>query len=413
MIKKTFLKLCWFTVYIFHEFRDNQCLRSAAGLSYTTLLAITPVFLVVFSAASFFPGFGGLKEQIGEILFKTFLPSTAEAIQQYFHSFINNSAQLTTIGTAGFIVSSILLFITIQSAFDSIFHSIRSFSFIQNLMVFWTLLTLGPLLFGLSLTVHTEILKYLDLSYVHSILAFIPFGFEFLFFLLLFKLIPSTRVRLIHAAIGAIVSSLMFQLLKIVFLNSYFFHFQSFKVLYGTLASIPIFLFWLYLCWAVALLGAQLTACLPDWKIQSYHSYKAGKEGIPVRKALKDMLVILQEFYNSQRCGEELKIKSLSRAVSLSQIRTRKILRWFLRDGIVAETSDGGYILKVDLNHLPLAKLMDVYPMDFPADILESLYPETFGRIKEDYSKNRSFMLSSLSLPVAHFFDEADCAGAE
>ncbi|MGA0394795.1 MAG: YihY family inner membrane protein, partial [Rhodospirillales bacterium] len=144
-----------FIGFLWHRFVENDCLRLAASLSYTSMLAIVPLTAIAFSMLAAFPVFEGVREEFQSVLFKNFLPTSAEAMRDYFDQFVDNTAKLTAVGIIGLALIAVLLLGTIESALNSIFRVIRPRALLPRLLVFWALLTLGPLLLGASFSLST------------------------------------------------------------------------------------------------------------------------------------------------------------------------------------------------------------------------------------------------------------------
>jgi membrane protein len=92
----------------------------------------------------------------------------------------------------------------------------------------------------------------------------LPFLFEVLAFALLYLAVPNTRVRFRHAVVGSVFTAILFELAKWGF--AYFVvHFSSYQLVYGAIATLPVFLIWIYLSWMIILLGAEFVAIAPGW----------------------------------------------------------------------------------------------------------------------------------------------------
>jgi membrane protein len=138
----------------------------------------------------------------------------------------------------------------------------------QRLLVYWALLTLGPVLIAASLSITSALMSVADIpehpllvGATSSLLRYLPFILEVVAFVLFYKSIPNTDVRFSHAMSGGIVAALMFELAKQGFAY-YIVNFPSYQVIYGALATIPIFFIWVYLSWLVMLVGAVVAAVL-------------------------------------------------------------------------------------------------------------------------------------------------------
>ena len=79
--------------------------------------------------------------------------------------------------------------------------------------------------------------------------------------MLAYKVVPSRYVPVRHAVIGGVVAGLLFEVVKHLFV-AYIVRVPTYNLVYGAFASVPIFLLWLFCCWMVALIGAEIAATL-------------------------------------------------------------------------------------------------------------------------------------------------------
>ena len=98
-------------------------------------------------------------------------------------------------------------------------------------------------------------------SVVKLLIASLPFLGSFLFFLLLYILVPHTKVHIWSAVSGALIATLLFEFSKSAF-AFYFINFPVYQVIYGALAVIPLLFIWVFISWVVVLVGAQIAASL-------------------------------------------------------------------------------------------------------------------------------------------------------
>ncbi len=244
--------------------------REAAALSFSTVLALVPLLAVVFSALSLFPIFDTWSSAIQEFVYLNFVPQLGEQIRTYIEEFSANTGQLTIWGLVFLLVTALTLLATIEDAFNDIWKVEKGRSLGHRVLVYWTMLTLGPILIALSLSLSSymwSLATFAEREVVNNLkgtmLGYLPFMLEFVAFLLFYFSVPNCTVRFKHALIGGLVAGLLFELAKYGF-GQYLSHVKSYQLIYGALAILPVFLIWIYLSWLVVLIGAYITAAFGD-----------------------------------------------------------------------------------------------------------------------------------------------------
>lgn len=253
-----------FVAAVWHQIIRDKLIIRASGLAYTSLLALVPLIAVGFALFTGFEAFADLKQRIRNLLLERFLPAGQEQVTEYLDTFVANSRDLGFIGFVVLIATAILLLDSIDWNFNEIWHIRSRRNLISRLTAYTSVLVFGTVLIGLSLTISARIRSALfagnglelgPLTTIGSLLF--PLASSFLAFLLLFLIVPATRVRLPSAAIGAAFSAVTWELGKHVFAVSIG---QSvrYSTLYGSLATVPIFLIWLYVTWILVLVGLEV-----------------------------------------------------------------------------------------------------------------------------------------------------------
>ncbi len=247
---------------------DGQLLQLAASLAYTTLLAIVPLVTVVFSILSLFPVFEEWASVVEAFIFENFVPTSGAVVNDYLQNFRSQVGKLTAIGLVSLLASALLLLSTIENALNRIWQVRGGRSTGHRIMVYWTLLTLGPIMIIGSLSISSYLLSRalrdtLGLSWglLEPVIPVLPFLLETAAFVVMYYLGPNYRTRFSHSLVGALIAALLFEVAKIGF-TWYVSAYDSFEVIYGALAVIPIFLIWIYISWLVILVGARYAASL-------------------------------------------------------------------------------------------------------------------------------------------------------
>jgi membrane protein len=256
------------TLELVKRFSEDHCFSTAASLSYTTLLALVPFATVVFSVLSLFPVSEYWSNTMEKFLYDNFVPAAGETVRGYIHEFSTQAGKLTAVGLVFLLFSSLSLLATIEDAFNDIWKVTKGRKWFQRLLVYWALLTLGPVLIAVSLSMSSALLSTTFLSsqgliasFTETLLRYLPILLELCAFMLFYQSIPNQEVKISDSFIGALVATILFEITKFGF-GFWILNFNSYEVIYGALATIPVFFVWVYLCWIVMLVGALISAIL-------------------------------------------------------------------------------------------------------------------------------------------------------
>jgi len=307
--------------HVRRHFREDRLFDEAASLSYASLLSMVPLLAVVFGVASAFPVFQQWGEQLQTFVFANFVPALGDQIQTYLVGFLDSVSKLTLPGMVFLILTALLLMVRIERAFNLIWRVPTARSIRNRVVMYWAVLTLGPLALGVAAALGAQPVFEQVAQGVSTHSAWRTMGvfsLSWLAFTLMFLLVPNRRVQFVHALVGAFLSAILFGLAKKAFVA--YVAKASFNVIYGALATIPIFLFWLYLVWIVVLLGASLAASLTtfnerrvDWGwphkwefLLAYrlvgHLWKAQAKGQTL--SLEDLVELLEGATETELSGQ-------------------------------------------------------------------------------------------------------------
>ena len=253
------------------RFIEDRCSRVAGALSYTTLLALAPLTAVMFAVFARFPVFESWMAAAQEFIYANFVPASGEIVSRTLRQFAANAHKLTVWGLLFLVLTSLMVMATIERVFNDIWHVPQTRKRLHRYLSYGALLTLGPVLIGISLSLTTHLIS-LPLFAGHSpltavrafLLGIMPVAFEWLAFMLLYAVVPNHPVRWRHALIGSLFAVLLFEIAKRGF-GFFIARYSSYQTIYGAMAVLPMFLIWVYLSWIVILLGAVVTATLPEW----------------------------------------------------------------------------------------------------------------------------------------------------
>ena len=349
------------------RFQEVQCPQVAGSLTYTTLLALVPLLAVTLALFSKFPAFSELGEALGTFLQSNVLPPAAsQIVTTYALQFSEKAAGLTLFGTFGLIITTLLLLGTIEKVLNAIWgvHQLRPW--ITRMMIYWVVLSLGPLALGGSvyatsrLAAQTVGMIGQQAGEGFSILmaTLMPVCLLGLLFAFLYFSVPNARVRISHALIGGLAAGAGF-----VFMQQAFAHFvakfPTYTLIYGTFAVLPIFLVWLYLSWLVVLLGALITAALP-----SFFERRAIAPKVPGQEVwcAINMLCALASVRAST--GGAVSFDALYAQAGASRDATGAILEDMRSYGWVARTDEQGWVLAIAPEVLRLQEIVARFALD-------------------------------------------------
>jgi membrane protein len=356
--------LGYFLLHVMQRFNQDRCFQIASSLTFTTLLALVPLVTIVIALVSAVPFFSGLGEQIHAFLLANMLPEKAGAVvSQYIEQFSVQAGRLTALGTGVLVVTAVLMMLTIERAFNSIWRISRARPLVQRILMYWAILTLGPLLMGTSLSITSYVVSTsvgLAEQIPHAgtaILRLAPFVLTCAAFTLLYYVVPNRAVRPGHALLGGFIAAIAFEMMKRGF-ALYIANFPTYALVYGTFAVIPIFLLWVYFSWLVIVLGALIVALAPDFAVLR----DAAKR--PFVSGLADPLSLLLVLARAQRGPELLGLRQIAQRASLTGDRAEALLGRMVARGWVARSSGDRYGLVYDPERLLVSEVYREFILD-------------------------------------------------
>ena len=355
-----------FLRFVAARMKEDQVNRVAASLSYTSTLALVPALSLALAILAAFPAFEGVRGSILDLVLSNFIPDTGLRMNEALETFVAAAAELTTIGIAGLIVTSVLLLLTIESAFNRIFRVIRPRPLMARLIVFWTVITVSPLLVGLSFSLSGYFLTLRTMfggEEPGAISVFLgaamPTVLSAVAFTLIYTMLPNRRVRFPDAVIGGVTAALMFALLRYGF-SSFVAGMPTYEAIYGAVAAVPVFLIWLFLSWNVILAGAVITAALLDWR-RAEHARATGPGG---RLALA--VDVLSALYDIAGSGTGVVQSALRGDVGVKEAALIPVLEELRAGGFVVFGDDEVWRLGRDLNRTAVSDLVHLLGYGVP-----------------------------------------------
>ncbi len=252
------------------RFREDRLGLTASSLTFTTTIALVPLFTVALAIFSAFPMFGKLQVVLQKWLVESLVPDNiARQVLIYLTQFSGQASRLGVVGVAILFGTALALVLTIDRTLNGIWRVRQPRALAQRMLLYWAAMTLGPLLMAVSVTMTS-----FAVTASKGLVGGGPGGVgllldAFQYVLLaagaaaLYHYVPNTSVKWSHAWAGGLFVSTAMELAKKL-LVLYLGKVPTYSVLYGTFATIPILLVWIYLAWVIVLLGAVITAYLPS-----------------------------------------------------------------------------------------------------------------------------------------------------
>jgi len=403
---------------------EKNLVQVASSLTFTTVLSIVPLLAVVLALFTAFPLFAEFRLALEHFLTASLMPpSVSENIMLYLNQFAAKASGLTAIGSLFLIVTSVMLIMTIDEAFNNIWQVERQRPLRQRILVYWAIISLGPILAGGSLWA-TSLLVRESLGYVADLpgpigfaLSFVPLLITGLGFTALFVFVPNRRVLWKDALVGGLGTAIVLEIMRVGFAY-YLAQFPSYTVIYGAFATLPIFLLWIYLSWLAILLGATVAAILPGlrqrrWALQHYR-------GALFVDALR-VLRALWEAQDSVPPGRNMAF--LCSQLRLHQDELSAVLKALKRLGYVVNTESGDtdrWVLSCDQRKADMGLLVDDLLLDraqpglqAPLPILEAVASTLTGKpvqLETLFEQPREIPANSARSPIRTTRNPADGA---
>ena len=355
-----------FVLFCIRRFFADRLNMAAGALTYSTLLALVPLVVIAFAILSSFSAFDTVKLRMQEMFLGAVVPEVGADIRNYLTNFTSNASDLTTVGVVALAVAALFLLSTIEETLNQVWRVERPRPIFLRFLIFWAILTLGPLLIGASFTLTSDILtsaerlaaddfgvpaSALGVTGVQKVGHALSLTIKIIGFTALFLVVPARRVKLRHALLGGAFAGISFEVLSWGF-NTFLTSGTTYETIYGAVAAVPIFLIWIWTSWTVIIIGAVLAAAFPDWW-QARSDQISVALGPPHR--LEAAVAILSVLYEQAGRGGPATDDRLVEAVPVDS--RENIIEALRVSGYVIETDQGEVTLCRDLNRVRLTDL--------------------------------------------------------
>lgn len=353
------------------RFREDRLGQTAGSLTFTTTIALVPLVTVALAVFTVFPMFGDFQTVLQKRLVESLVPDNiSRQVLGYLTLFASKASRLGAMGVMALVLSAISLVFTIDRTLNAIWRVRKQRPFGQRVLMYWTALTLGPLLMGVSLVLMSQVMAISrgfapeSMGNLRWLFSSLEFGLLVIGIGALYRYVPYTQVRWSHAFVGGLWVSAATHVARNV-LAYYFGKIPAYSLIYGAFAAVPILLIWIYLTWVIVLVGAVLVANLP--------SLLSGisRDGRSVGWRFQLALEVLQRL-NVARHREEhgASLLQLCEDLKLDPLQLEEVLAalvdldWIARlseaaDAANRDTDEARYVLLADPHQTPLCPLIE------------------------------------------------------
>jgi membrane protein len=365
-----FLTACrrfpWLTLFrtLHQRFREDRLGQTAGSLTFTTTIALVPLFTVALAVFTVFPMFGQFQNVLQRWLIESLVPdSISRQVLGYLTQFSSKASRLGVVGVLFLLVSAITLVFTIDRSLNAIWRVRTRRPWAQRVLLYWAAITLGPLLMAASVMMMSYVVSVSRgvVNAMPSQLHVLLDGLEFLLLIggvsALYKYVPYVHVPWRHALLGGTLVTLVTELARRL-LTLYLASMPAYSTIYGAFATLPILLIWIYTAWVIVLAGAVFVANL--------HSLLGGRlrqgdtPGWPFQLALETVqrLVLARD---SRERGVSL--EDLGHDLQVDPLDLERVLETLVDLDWVGQLKEEGvrsprYVLLARPEATPLAPLM-------------------------------------------------------
>jgi membrane protein len=375
-----------FAEILYHELWRDRTFTEASALTYKTLFSLVPIFVLTLLVLSTISAGGGggagegknaldriVKKMIFEQLSLNTLPMVDDQgkvitkvtrngqerqmmLSDFIEPLLERAKDSVTNPATGWIAFIVLLYgavslmIVIEESFNQIYGAAESRPWRHRILLYWCVLTLGPIGAGASFVLGNS--AYLRATHWAGIgpeqWILVPaqiisgITISFVVVLLMFKLVPNTRVKWRSAFIGALLAAFLWELCKWAF--GVYVQVALRGSWYGSLALLPIFMLWIYLTWCSILIGLHVAYMHQFYPLlkRRYFFTRAGATALSDMRWVLAVGVLLFKRFKE---GKPTQAHEASDALMLPADITTQLLESLHSAGIAHVTRNGGYIL--------------------------------------------------------------------
>ncbi|MDH4053743.1 MAG: YihY family inner membrane protein [Rubrivivax sp.] len=345
------------------RFREDRLGLTAGSLTFTTLIALVPLFTVMLAVFSAFPMFASFQASLEKYFLQSLVPEAiARPLLEALTQFAHNARRIGGLGALWLGVTALATMLTIDRSLNAIWRVRKARPLAQRVLVYWAALTLGPLVIGISMSATSYAVSASRgfvgglPDWLAALIKVAEFGLVALGMTGLYHYVPNTWVRWRHALAGGLFVAAAFEAAKSG-LAWYVTATPSQSALYGTFTTLSILLLWIFLAWVIVLLGAVIAAYAPSLQMRVARRPATPGHGFELAVAVLRELAAARE-----GAPRGLSAIDVASALRTDPLQVEPALEQLMAmDWVGRLDEDGGarHVLLVDPARTPAAPLID------------------------------------------------------
>lgn len=300
---------------------------------------------------------------------------------------------LGPVGIVLLIYTATTLLTSMERSLNRIFSAPRSRSLARRVPLYWSAMTLGPVLVVAASYLSEQASSMLeDVGGVAWLLTATgqwaaPFVGFLLLFMGLYKLLPNTDVPWRAVLTGALFAAPAWLLAKWLF-AIYLREIVATGNLYGALGLVPIFLIWLNLSWLIFLYGAELAYV--SWNLGSLHSLVGAEQLTPDPRGFLAAMLAVARLQDAGR--GPVPLETIQDKLNLPDERVRGLLDELVAIGAACSVDADGspaYVLARPAHRISVLEVLRLVQPNGEVDI-SSRDPEIRAAISRFQQQTQS-----------------------
>jgi len=351
---------------VIRGFREDELPIHASALTFVALMSFVPLLAIIFSVLK---GFGVGQDSIAKVMeWRDAMPEQLQGFVDQMLEIANatNFAALGSIGVAFLLFTAIMVLGNIEISFNRVWRITKTRNMLRRTANYVFILVVVPLCISIAMTISaafqsSQFVAKLGTArlLVRSLARLSPLLITWFAFSLLYLFLPNTRVRLRPAFLSGLVGALLWLGWQKLYITLQI-GVARYNAIYGTFASVPIFLAWLYVSWIILLLGAELAFACQNHA--TYHlEQKADAASLRSRVSMATAVVI-RAAEGLAEDKDSLELSSFARERRVSIRLLNEIVGLFVGAGWLAEVAEqpGCYVLLKAPERIKAKDIVDV-----------------------------------------------------